>query len=146
MAKVKTSQNHCAKTRQKKLQVKNGGFSLVEVVVAMALIVILSFVAFAVCSLSVNVGGKNYVKNYFMTESKNYLSAYFSGNDNYSKAMSLLTGESFVFGEDATVYYSSGFEITTQENSRYKVNLIFGDKFQVKCLGSDNAEIYMVEV
>lgn len=134
-----TSQTKNNKKKQK-------GFSLAEVIVAVALVIVISLVAFAVCSVCVDLGGKNHIKNYFMVESNNYIKAYFLGGANYESAINMLTGKNVNYGEDVSVYYDSNFKITDQENSAYSVNLSFAEKFKVECKNASNNVFYMIEV
>ena len=126
---------------------KNKGFSIAEVIIAMALVVIMSIVALSTVNWSFSLGRKEILKNFFNIESKNYISAYYSGASNFQDAMNLLTNGTYVYGEDATIYYSKDLTITDEENANYYVNLDFEtESFSVKCYTSQNNLIYEVVV
>lgn len=124
---------------------KTKGVTIVEVIVAMSLVIILSLFAFSTVNWSLTVGRKEILKNFFNVESENYLSAYYSGNSNYQNAMYLLTGGSYSYGEDATIYYSKDLNIVEEQNASYYINLDFDiDNFSIKCYTSQNNLIYEV--
>ena len=126
---------------------KKRGISLAEVIVAMALVVIISVIALSTINWSLNTGSKELLKNFFNIESQNYVSAYYSGASNYQDAMTLLTNGTYTYGEDATVYYSQDLTITEEQNAKYYVNLDFEiDSFSVKCYTSQNSLICEVVV
>ncbi len=118
---------------------KNKGFSIAEVIVAMALVVIMSVVALSTVNWSFGAGRKEILKNFFNIESRNYISAYYSGASNFQDAMNLLTDGTYVYGTDATIYYSNNLTITDAENANYYVNLDFEtESFSVKCYTAQN--------
>ena len=126
---------------------KNRGFSLVEVIIAMVIIVIVSISAFTVINFSVNSGTKNVISNFFEVETQNYLKAYFLGSDGYEESLKLLTGEDYTYGENLTIKYDNNFEITQEEEFSYTVHLTFGEPvFNVSCYDKSNNIIYSAEV
>lgn len=126
---------------------KRRGVSIAEVIVAMALVVILSVTALSTVNWSINIGRKEVLKNFFNIESRNYISAYYSGATNFENAMSLLTNNTYTYGEDATIYYSKDLAITEQQNASYHVDLDFEiGSFSVKCYTSQNTILYEVVV
>ena len=123
------------------------GISLAEVIVAMALVVIMSLIAFSTINWSFGVGRSEIIKNYFGVESRNYISAYYSGASNYQDAMNLLTNDTYIYGEDAKIYYSKDLQITDEENACYYIDLDFDtDSFSVKCYTSQNVLLYEMVV
>lgn len=136
---------HSLKKRTSKSK-KQRGFSLVEVIVAMALTVLISFVAFMVCNTCINLGSANHTKNYFVLETDNYLKAYYLGSGDYEDAMNMLTNQNFTYGENASIHYDSKFNITTEETYSYIVDLTFASKFKVECKKASGETIYKVEV
>lgn len=123
------------------------GISLVEVVIAMAVVVIMSLAGFSVVNFSLNAGNKFNVESFFVSESQNYISAFNLGEENYSKAIKLLTNQSYTYGENAIIYYSSDFEIVEQANAKYYVNLTFSSSnFIVQCYNIQNSLIFEAEV
>ena len=125
---------------------KNRGMTIVETVVAVAIVVIVSTIAFSICNVSINNGHKNKLQNFFICQTQNYVKAYYQGEDDYSTSMELLTGEAKTFGENTKIYYSSDLNITTEQNSKYVVNIRFDDGFSVECLDSNSNLIYGYEV
>ena len=136
----KQLRNTNKKTKSKK------GFSLVEVIVSMALIVIISTMIFSVSSYSLKTGNQSKQKNFFITQTQNYVKAYFLGGENYKKSMKLLTGNEYEFGQNTKIYYSNEYEISNQDDYKYCVNLSFGTNFLVECCDSNNNIIYSYEV
>ena len=123
------------------------GVSIAEVIVAMALVVILSLIALSTVNWSFSTGRKEILKTFFNIESRNYITAYYSGASNYQNAMNLITNGTYIYGQDATIYYSSDLVITEEENSMYYVNLDFNtNSFSVKCYTSQNTLLYEVVV
>ena len=129
--------------KQKKQSQK--GSTLVEVIVAMAVAVIISTIAFSVCDMAIAVGNSNRIKNFFCVEAQNYVSAYYLGGTEYLAAMRLLTGYNYTFGEDATIYYSSDLKITESESAKYIVHVTFGENFLVECENENLKLIYQIE-
>ena len=126
---------------------KSRGFSLAEVIIAMVLIVIMSFSAFSVINFSVNSGNKNTISNFFEVETQNYLKAYFLGEDGYENSMKLLTGQDCAYGEDIMIKYDNNFEITESSTYYYYVQITFGEEvFSVSCYDRSNELIYSKEV
>ncbi|HAJ78052.1 MAG TPA: hypothetical protein DCO89_03195 [Clostridiales bacterium] len=130
---------------KKKIQRK--GLTLVEVIVAMALVVIISLAGFSVINFSIKSSNKSYVHNFFMVEVQNYINAIMSGSDNYSNSISLLTGETLNYGDNAVIYYSSGLAITQEKNSKYHINIKFDNSpYSVICYDNQNNLIFKAEV
>lgn len=123
------------------------GLSLAEVVVAMALVVLISLEGFSVVNFSLNAGNKLSVESFFVEETKNYITAYYSGEYNYANALNLLTNQTHTFGTDATIFYSNNFQVTSEDNSKYYIKLTFNESnFMVECFNNQNNLIYKAEV
>ena len=126
---------------------KKKGLTLVEVVVAMALVIIISFAGFSVINFSLKSGNKNMVYNYFMVEVQNYVTAIMSGSAEYSNSMYLLTGNTYNYGENGIVYYSSELTVADVENAKYHINIKFESApYSVSCYDSQNNLIFEAEV
>ena len=125
---------------------KKRGVTLVEVVVAMAIAVIVSGIAFTTCNFALSISNKNKIKNFFVNEASNYINCYYLGSSKYAEAMQLLTGTSYVYNEDATIYYAKNLEISVDDSSPYVISLNFKEAgFEVKCYQSSNL-VYEIEV
>ncbi len=125
---------------------KKSGVTLVETIVAMALVVIISAMAFSICSLSLNSSNKTKLKNFFTVQTQNYVQAYFLGGDHYKNSMELLTGTQYEYGDNKTIYYSKDLEVSTESEYGYYVNLNFDNSFLVECYTSNDSLIYSYEV
>lgn len=132
------------KTKQSKNKKK--GVTLVETIIAMALVVIISTMAFSICNLSLSYGNNSKLKNFFITQTQNYVKAYYLGGNDYKNAMELLTGTQYEFGVDTTIYYDGDLNISTESEHTYSVELTFGTGFSVQCYTLSNSLIYSYEV
>lgn len=121
------------------------GFTLLEVVIALAVISIVSVAIFSTISFASQKNNVARAESFFMLESENYLLAYYLGQEGYGDAMHLLTGENYTYGTDATIHYSKDCAITGESNAFYRVELDFEiDYFEIRCLG--NRQIYSYRV
>ena len=112
----------------------------------MSIIIIVSVAMFATINYSIKVNQESKIKSFFIGESENYITSYYLGEDKYDEAMLLLTGESYNYGEDATIYYDSKLIITSETSSPYKVVISFGEgRFSVLSYKGDSL-IYRSEV
>ena len=126
---------------------KKNGFTLVETIVAMSLVVIISLIAYSVINVSISTNQKNKKKSFFISETQNYVKAYTLGEDDYETSMFLITGRNYQYGEDTTIYYSKDYKISNTEDYAYYVNLNFySTNFLVECFNSKNVLIYSAEV
>ena len=121
---------------------KKKGVTLAETIVAMALVVIISTMAFSICNLSLSSSNKSKIKNFFITQTQNYVQAYFLGGEDYESAMELLTGTQCEFNTNTTIYYSNDLTISNEENSSYYIELNFDNTFLVECYTSNDNLIY----
>ena len=123
------------------------GITLVEVVVAMALVVIISIAGFSVVNFSIRAGNKSKIQNFFMVELQNYVTAIMSGAEGYSSSMFLLTNENYNYGENGAVYYSNDLTVTYEDNAKYCINISFDTTpYSIACYDIQNNLIYSVEV
>lgn len=126
------------------------GITLAETVVAMAVIAIVSVMAYTTCSFAISQDSKNKVKSFFINQTQNFVNCYFLGNDGYYDAFKFLTGEDANFGENITIYYDKKFEISNEEDSKYHIDLNFensNENYVVECyINSSQDVIYQVEV
>ena len=126
---------------------KTKGMTLVETIVSMALILIVSLVAFLVLNSSFVSIQKNKEKSFFICQTQNIIMAYNMGESDFEKSLKLMTGKNFVYGQNTTIYFDKDFQITNQEDSKYKVDLVFNEsRFSVKCSNQANNIIYKAEV
>lgn len=122
------------------------GFTLLEVVIAMAVISIVSVAMFSTLSFASRRNDVARAESFFMLESENYLLAYYLGEIGYGDAMHLLTGEDFTYGTDATIFYSKDYAKSGEGDAFYRVELDFElDYFEIRCLGSRPIYTYRVE-
>lgn len=124
------------------------GFSLTEVVVAMAVAVIISMLCYATCNFVIMQSAKSSTKSFFVSQTQNYVTCYYLGEDGYANAIKLLTGNDVVFGQNATMYYAKNLSISDDSNFEYYVNLNFeSEKFVVRCFSNSGMEpFFEVEV
>ena len=124
------------------------GFSLSEVTVAMALVVIISVIAFSTCNFSIYQSQKSMIQSFFIGQTQNFVNCYYLGETGYANGIKFLTDKDVIYGQDATIYYAKDFSVSTDEQSEYYVNLKFVDeKFSVKCFANSNQRcIFEIEV
>lgn len=126
------------------------GITLAETVVAMAIAVIVSMMAYTTCNFAISQNAKNKVKSFFINQAQNYVNCYYLGATEYEDAFEFLIGESAEFGADKTVYYDKDFNISTELDSRYHIDLHFensNQNFSVKCYSNLNGTaVFEVEV
>ena len=124
----------------------NKGVTLVETIVAIAVIVIISIVGYSVCSFAVMQQQKIIRKNFFINESNNILTCYYSPSNNFEDDMVFLTGSTIDFSEDFVLYYTKNYEyVESPENSTYYLSFTYGASIQV-FKSNNNVLIYEVEV
>ena len=93
---------------------KKNGFTIVEVVVSMALIAIVLATAFLFCSYTISAQNDLKLNDFFLSESEKIVNCYYAGETNYSQNVELSTGVSSVsFGSDFDVHYDSDLKQTT---------------------------------
>ena len=118
------------------------GVTVVEIVVAMAIAVIVSVFAYSTCSFAIAQSQRIKTKNFFISQSQNFVNCYFLGSEKYSDGIKFLTDCDVNYGEDATIYYSNDYKITTQDKSQYYINLIFDvDSFSVECHSNSSSNL-----
>ena len=121
---------------------KKRGVTVVELVVAMAIAVIVSIFAYSTCSFAIGQGQKMKTKNFFISQAQNFVNCYFLGSEQYSDGIKFLTDCDVNYGENATIYYSNDYEITTEDKSQYYVNLIFETgNFSVECHSNSSSNL-----
>ena len=128
---------------------KQKAVTLVEAVVAMAIIVIVSASAYFTINYVITVQHNIAVKNFFINESSNIAFCYYEQESGFTESMRILTGKDcYVYGEDSCIYYSKDFEYCEQEKGTYKVFLDFeNNKLTIKSFNvNDLNSIYEIEV
>ena len=124
------------------------GFSLAEVIVAMAIAVIVSLLCYSTCNFAIMQMSNSKTKSFFASQTQNFVNCYFLGSAEYADAINFLTGQAVTYGEDATIYYAKDFSISNQQNSEYHIDLNFeSESFVVKCVSNSSQKIiFEVEV
>ena len=124
------------------------GFSLAEVIVAMAIAVIVSLLCYSTCNFAVMQVSNNRTKSFFVSQTQNFVNCYYLGATEFANAVNFLTGQTVTYGEDATIYYAKDFSISNQQNSEYHIDLDFeSESFVVKCVSNSSQKvIFEVEV
>ena len=124
------------------------GLTLVETIIAMAVLVVITLMTFSVGNYVVAQTNKSELKLFFVNESQNYINCYLLGQDEYSNAISFYANKEALYNEDCVIYYSNDLDICDEENSTYSIKLTFEvEKFVVECFvnNNDNA-VYTAEV
>ncbi len=123
------------------------GLTLVETIIAMAVLIIVSFISLSVSNYAISQTNKAEIKMFFQNEAQNYVNCYLLGQDKYDNAIMFYTGKTAVYGEDCEVYYD-GLKISNTNEGNYHVKLLFEiDKFVVKCFADTSIkEFYALEV
>ena len=107
---------------------KKEGITLVETIIAIAIVVIVSVAAASVAVYSSNAVRNASVKRFFRNEIDSISTLYLAyDNDDFSNAMNDFCGvyQSSAAGE-TFYYYNASFEQVTSENHEYKLSLNFG--------------------
>ena len=109
---------------------KTKGVTIVETVVAMALIAIISATVFATYTFSIKNQSKYRLKQFFANETENVLMCYYSNN--FSNAISLLTNEPVLKNEDLTyfnLYYDDELNYTDKSNAIFDLKIDYSEKY-----------------
>ena len=124
------------------------GFSLAEVIVAMAIAVIVSLLCYSTCNFAIMQMSNSKTKSFFASQTQNFVNCYYLGSTEYADAINFLTGQTVTYGVNATIYYAKDFSISNQENSEYYIDLNFeSESFVVKCVSNSSQKIiFEVEV
>ena len=127
---------------------KEKGVTLVEVVVAMALIAIVSSAIFVTANFSISSQKKNQRNQFFINETENVLMCYYTGN--FNQALRFFTGDNELEVDDVsknfTLYYTEDFEYTNEENAFYSLEINYLDEHEfspvITCKTADNQIFY----
>ena len=125
---------------------KEKGVTLVEVVVAMALIAIVSATIFVTANFSISSQSKNKRNQFFINEAENVLMCYYS--DNFEDALKFLTDDNELTVSDSvteyTLYYTNEYLYTDSENAVYSITIDYSNTFSpvVTCKDSSDRVIY----
>ena len=104
------------------------GISLVEVVVAMAVVTIISVSAYSVCNYSLLQQRKIARDTFFVNEANNIVNCLGVGSDEFVDAIKLLTNKDVAYNEDFELFYDSHFEyVDTFDESTYYLSFDFLD-------------------
>lgn len=136
---------------------KERGVTLVETIIAMALVVVISLAIYTTLNYSVTSHSKDKCKIFFAGEIENVAMCYYNSNDNYTNinatkfeqlfkfTYEIETEESYIeFDTDdavepnvvrsLTIFYSSGFNIlkvSEKENASYKIVFSLQDETKI---------------
>lgn len=118
---------------------KEKGVTLLEVVVAMALIATLSASIFVTINFANKSRANNRVKHFFINETENVLMCYYS--DDFESSLTFLTNNEITIPDDSDcffLYYTEDFNYTDEENAVYTLEIEYTNKFSpvVTCLSS----------
>lgn len=129
-----------------KVKSKQKGITLVETIVAMALVVIISVSVYVTCNYTLKAQNDNSVKTFFATETENLAMCYYNSAEDYDKfekAFEFSSGLknvqkdyfdfAYVSGtlgqvETITIYYSKDFEYLgkdSKDDSMFKIVFTF---------------------
>lgn len=136
-----------------KVKSKQRGITLVETIVAMALVVIISVSVYVTCNFTLKAQNDNSVKTFFATETENLAMCYYNSNsktntsaknyENFRNAFEFSSGLrnvendyfDFVYAsgtlsqvETITIYYSKDFEYLgkdSKDDSMFKIVFTF---------------------
>lgn len=103
------------------------GVTLLETVIALALIVIVTGTVFVTCNVTLRSQAQSKIKNFFIGETENVVMCYYS--DDFESALGLLLGESVSnvkFNEETgnmQIYYSEDFEVTQADGAVYLLEM-----------------------
>ena len=125
--------------------INNKGVTLVETVVAIAVIVILSVAGYTICNFAILNQQKTNRDNFFINETSNILICYYS-EGNFSDKMQFLTGDLTTnFNEDFILYYDKDYSYTDFNLAVYYLTFDFDVGIGVY-KANDNTLFYEVEV
>lgn len=106
---------------------KEKGLTLVETVVALAIIVIISVSAVSMALYSANALTNVRLKSFFSIEADNYTTLFLSYNeDKFTDAVNELTGISMERYEQTDIYYDANYQYV-ESDPYYYVRLSFED-------------------
>ena len=119
---------------------KEKGLTLVETIIALAIITTVSLATVSIVVYSSNALRNTAVKAFFNHETdtlSNIYLSYHDDADSYGKAMKQYSGAEVTLGEDRSLYYDGKFNHTAVETSMYALLLDFdADRLLLKV--SDN--------
>lgn len=111
---------------------KEKGVTIVETVVAMAILSIVSSIVFLSCSLILRTQAQNRQTQFFVNETENVMMCYYS--DDFEAALVYLTGSTFELdaeSDSCTIYYGSHYEYCGWENAAFDLTIRFADPANV---------------
>lgn len=122
---------------------KKQGVTLVETVVAMALIVIISVATYLTCNFALKHQNNTEIKNFFVQETENVAMSYYKSNNDMQKFDEILA---FAFDiEDSSNYFEYENELDENDVSHLKSLTIYYDSdFSVLNLSNKTTAKYFI--
>ena len=105
---------------------KEKGLTLVETIVSLTVITIISIGALSLAIFATNSRKRLGISRYFSNLEDQCLKLYQAYKDEqFEDAFNVLTGESITYNTDKTLYYTQGYETTSDSNYKYYVDFDF---------------------
>ena len=99
---------------------RKSGFTIIEVVVSMALIAIVLSTTFLFCGSTFSMQNELKLNNFFLNESEKITICYFEGASDYTDNIEFATGLAGAnFESDFVLHYNSSFEQTDDESAYF---------------------------
>lgn len=117
---------------------KEKGVTLIETIIAMALVSIVSSIVVLTCNFSSRAKQNNKLTQFFINETESVLVCYYS-NDFYG-SLSFLTDKIITNDETTksyTLYYSSDLAYTEEENAKFSLTINYEDELNVKVISTN---------
>ena len=99
----------------------NKGFTLTEVVVAIAVIVIISVTSLSVCASSVSIFAKTRAESRLLKEIDLYEVCFETGN--FADAVMFAKGATVLETGESVIYYDEEFNVVDEENALYQIDI-----------------------
>ena len=106
------------------------GFTLVELIVSIAVIVIISVTALGVCASSIRIFSKTSAEKRLMMELNVYITCF--ETDDFVAAAEFAKGITLSVVGTNSVYYTGDMQITTEEKAVYKIEMTLSNDGSVK--------------
>ena len=108
---------------------KEKGLTLVETVIALAIVAIVSTAAISMTIYSTNALTKSREKSFCSGETDNYATLFLSyGEDDYVEAFNALTGGSISGYENAILYYDVDYKFTTSDKAHFYTTFTYSNE------------------
>lgn len=121
---------------------KQRAVTLVETVVAMALIVIVSASVFITCSYSIKNQNNNRIKHFFINETENVAMCYYSDNFNDALLFLVSNDDSLIYRDNENecynLYYDNNLSYTNEDNATYKITIDLESELSITCVSLES--------